>query len=100
MGSLSFTLFPYTTLFRSHEERSKYTINTIFAAIAVIFFGCTTSTDPVHYREKYECNHSSDHRFTCSVRSEEHTSELQSRAKLVCRILLDTKRILRGFRGH
>src|SRR3990170_1278077 len=56
------TLFPYTTLFRSH--------------IAMLF------NDLVAKRKKEE------HR---DVRSEEHTSELQSPDHLVCRLLLEKK---------
>src|SRR5690625_226017 len=32
--------------------------------------------------------------FTCAIRSEEHTSELQSRGHLVCRLLLEKKKII------
>src|SRR5690349_23631084 len=64
------TLFPYTTLFRSAE------------------IGATTST--FGYDESME-------RYLLStgrgdVRSEEHTSELQSRRDLVCRLLLEKKK--------
>src|SRR6266496_5852619 len=53
------TLFPYTTLFRSHPT------------------GCPGEA------------HASTH---CRMRSEEHTSELQSRRDLVCRLLLEKKK--------
>src|ERR1039458_1601801 len=39
-------------------------------------------------------------RFTHQVRSEEHTSELQSLRHLVCRLLLEKKRELHGFRAR
>src|SRR5436309_9000570 len=56
------TLFPYTTLFRSHGScRGAPT-------------GCWSSWGPAR-----------------SMRSEEHTSELQSRENLVCRLLLEKK---------
>src|SRR2546429_6433140 len=64
------TLFPYTTLFRS-----------------------PTSPRPARYRLDREsgcsprCGSSRDSR-----RSEEHTSELQSRLHLVCRLLLEKKK--------
>src|SRR5690348_18365075 len=59
------TLFPYTTLFRSHPK-----------AIGVA--DAASSYDRrLHRRE---------------VRSEEHTSELQSPVHLVCRLLLEKKK--------
>src|SRR5436305_6792637 len=59
------TLFPYTTLFRSIQR--IYRPVRIFVAI--------------HFYE----------RETARLRSEEHTSELQSRPHLVCRLLLEKK---------
>src|SRR5437660_5109214 len=38
------------------------------------------------------CNGSMQQRSSCSSRSEEHTSELQSRGHLVCRLLLEKKK--------
>src|SRR2546430_12425372 len=67
------TLFPYTTLFRS--------INfTTSGAVGLHFL-----------RSKH--NFSTEVRFM-HIRSEEHTSELQSRLHLVCRLLLDKKSVL------
>src|SRR2546429_6825757 len=69
------TLFPYTTLFRSSSPRcgklpeSRSRRHTIRRAKA-------TSATP---------------RRTFPKRSEEHTSELQSRLHLVCRLLLEKK---------
>src|SRR3712207_7428288 len=82
------TLFPYTTLFRSLRPW-----------ISVI-----TSTDPDHldiYGTK-EAYLESFHHYTTLIqpggalilRSEEHTSELQSRQYLVCRLLLEKKKYL------
>src|SRR6266404_6893953 len=62
------TLFPYTTLFRSLSEHRGD--------------GCTL--------------HESD-RHSYGKRSEEHTSELQSLAYLVCRLLLEKKKITQRF---
>src|SRR2546422_2973829 len=59
------TLFPYTTLFRSKEPANFKVLEELAAA-----FGG---------RELFE-------------RSEEHTSELQSRLHLVCRLLLEKKK--------
>src|SRR3712207_8172291 len=79
------TLFPYTTLFRSLAQTSL-----IPGQIPA----------PQHYPEKLECqadvmgssaNQTGD--FTeYWQRSEEHTSELQSRQYLVCRLLLEKKK--------
>src|SRR2546422_1466548 len=68
------TLFPYTTLFRSHSP-----------------------TPPEVPRRRRACARRGDHRAPGagrlgSGRSEEHTSELQSRLHLVCRLLLEKKK--------
>src|SRR5439155_25047200 len=81
-------LFPYTTLFRStsgklNEERG---LN--------IHVSRTGSTAPV--RDVCAACMSSARRtdvpHRCCARSEEHTSELQSRGHLVCRLLLEKKK--------
>src|SRR2546429_5205743 len=77
------TLFPYTTLFRSifscvrsfspwlrsKRRRGKFTLNPMYWSIG----GLRPTSKP--------------------RRSEEHTSELQSRLHLVCRLLLEKKKI-------
>src|SRR3989441_9752631 len=75
------TLFPYTTLFRSLSDDYQ-------AEIA--FLGMQSS--PSFVRQP-ECNGCVE-RFirTLKERSEEHTSELQSLAYLVCRLLLEKKK--------
>src|SRR5256884_6808181 len=70
------TLFPYTTLFRSFH---------MFTFIA----GATT-TGAVDARYKVVRKSSAIPR--ANLRSEEHTSELQSRLHLVCRLLLEKKK--------
>src|SRR2546422_1378844 len=66
------TLFPYTTLFRSDVPRS----------ISPGFRGsCAFASRTVH-----------PSLFSPDLRSEEHTSELQSRLHLVCRLLLEKKK--------
>src|SRR3712207_8057329 len=72
------TLFPYTTLFRSSRTRPS----SRWAACA-----STPSTRPATRR--VPCASSWRARPCC--RSEEHTSELQSRQYLVCRLLLEKK---------
>src|SRR5438874_8498520 len=68
------TLFPYTTLFRSEFERRNCKI----AALSV---------DRVEDHARWL-----DDIKAARVRSEEHTSELQSRRDLVCRLLLEKKK--------
>src|SRR3712207_8750423 len=82
------TLFPYTTLFRSVLVARQYVlmdydVRTEHVELAVeITPGWEAPTvSPLH-----------DPGWV-AVRSEEHTSELQSRQYLVCSLLLDKKRI-------
>src|SRR5258707_2449984 len=77
------TLFPYTTLFRSPQASD---------AIA----RAARTMELVHMTEYRRTSSEIDtlRRPTDESRSEEHTSELQSRQYLVCRLLLEkTKRI-------
>src|SRR5947209_12059486 len=68
------TLFPYTTLFRSQD---------------VIENAGDCSQHENNFQEfEYVMNHET----VRSKRSEEHTSELQSRQYLVCRLLLEKKK--------
>src|SRR5438132_2319533 len=60
------TLFPYTTLFRSRRFRG------------LTLLRCVPRTGRQH-----------------QIRSEEHTSELQSHSDLVCRLLLEKKKKIR-----
>src|SRR5947199_8089750 len=64
------TLFPYTTLFRSWDCRTERP-NVLLKNVA----------HGIPYRDRISFN----------VRSEEHTSELQSLRHLVCRLLLEKK---------
>src|SRR3712207_8395642 len=86
------TLFPYTTLFRSPEigfGRNKYT----WLGTRRLFHGLTLTfretEDGAFAAHSYKFN---DTTSTFIVRSEEHTSELQSRQYLVCRLLLEKKK--------
>src|SRR3712207_7861459 len=79
------TLFPYTTLFRSLSLRwSEIAPNTT-----------SSSSSPTQASVTYG-RPSGSIVATCARRSEEHTSELQSRQYLVCRLLLDKKITLRA----
>src|SRR2546430_8950354 len=66
------TLFPYTTLFRSHDvNRLRFALRVRFTCLA-------------RREDLYILQH--------GLRSEEHTSELQSQSNLVCRLLLEKKK--------
>src|SRR3712207_8478586 len=74
------TLFPYTTLFRSEVVQSNFFMFVAFN---------TLEEGPVKdVRVRQAMNHAVD---VDAIRSEEHTSELQSRQYLVCRLLLEKK---------
>src|SRR2546422_1323373 len=69
------TLFPYTTLFRSVLSWSR----------------------APHRADQRRRAHACACGPACGGRSEEHTSELQSRLHLVCRLLLEKKKIVKVF---
>src|SRR3712207_7029692 len=76
------TLFPYTTLFRSKSQKD--------ARVHCAVLNVRPVTDPVtppapHHPQVAQ-------RYEMQTRSEEHTSELQSRQYLVCRLLLEKKK--------
>src|SRR5438034_5331095 len=64
------TLFPYTTLFRSSKDVHRHVVQEVIPRRALH-----------HRRDEIP-----------AVRSEEHTSELQSHSDLVCRLLLEKKK--------
>src|SRR2546422_1569206 len=81
------TLFPYTTLFRSRHER-PYACTRAFAVSSAYQRGSRSRRAAVHGSPR-----SGNGIFvTIWKRSEEHTSELQSRLHLVCRLLLEKKK--------
>src|SRR3712207_7458804 len=73
------TLFPYTTLFRSDERRR----------IAIVF---TITREHLEVVVSDEGRKRFERPSWPPPRSEEHTSELQSRQYLVCRLLLEKKK--------
>src|SRR2546427_1245892 len=75
------TLFPYTTLFRSRP------LSTLPLASLSVAVSCTV---PPRYMLGAVG-------LTVTVRSEEHTSELQSQSNLVCRLLLEKKKNQRKY---
>src|SRR3712207_7375612 len=94
------TLFPYTTLFRSVLVVGQAQIAEPEAGVApdqVAARAKRGKEDPQERHNHYAQYH--NHRdvsnaSTDGVRSEEHTSELQSRQYLVCRLLLEKKILL------
>src|SRR2546421_4249367 len=85
------TLFPYTTLFRSEEYTSELQSQAEDGIRDLIVTGVQTCT---LHRKSTRLNSSHDqisYAVFC-LRSEEHTSELQSRSDLVCRLLLEKKK--------
>src|SRR2546421_793684 len=82
------TLFPYTTLFRSRETGTV--IKSKAKPISIdLFIEQTDNGTPCVTLDLYIYSPSLHSRL---IRSEEHTSELQSRSDLVCRLLLEKKK--------
>src|SRR2546430_7253677 len=74
------TLFPYTTLFRSSSRAAGYGMPGV-------------TVDGSHVLQVYGAAREAVARARSGDRSEEHTSELQSQSNLVCRLLLEKKKI-------
>src|SRR5258707_5178397 len=89
------TLFPYTTLFRSRDG-DEYVLNGSKTFITngpyadTIVFICKLDEGNEPAERKVV-------QFVLDTRSEEHTSELQSRQYLVCRLLLEKKKQYHNF---
>src|SRR3712207_8887696 len=85
------TLFPYTTLFRSPRLEIPSTRSTSRTRSCSGTATCTTRTGRSPRRGELcrRCGRGTS--SSGSRRSEEHTSELQSRQYLVCRLLLEKK---------
>src|SRR2546430_8201954 len=83
------TLFPYTTLFRSRYAQANLAYKSVMVVAHVGSVACMLSIalgTPTGVLAGI---------FVYQVRSEEHTSELQSQSNLVCRLLLEKKKELR-----
>src|SRR2546429_7353593 len=76
------TLFPYTTLFRSFNE---FDLN--------VFFSAKGAGDTATFTYQDEVQKWLDLIRGSYLRSEEHTAEIQARLQLVCRLLLEKKKI-------
>src|SRR3712207_8311542 len=77
------TLFPYTTLFRSRDVSAFYGLGHLAVSCLVSRYGEARMFRFFHHTVWQGASYD---------RSEEHTSELQSRQYLVCRLLLEKKK--------
>src|SRR5689334_24705096 len=93
------TLFPYTTLFRSHHDgpqprvpqehhvlRERFAQRIVGHRVAAVLDHDGLAMEPVQPGQR--------------LRSEEHTSELQSQFHLVCRLLLEKKKKKKNILYH
>src|SRR5690606_40373369 len=100
LSRLESTLFPYTTLFRSSPDASdsgkvskrsaRPTVTSCSACVPTTTARAPEPARAVKSRMRGGCRPRSV--AACVTRSEEHTSELQSRESLVCRLLLEKKK--------
>src|SRR3712207_6975482 len=81
------TLFPYTTLFRSGQGHE-----TAYAMLTSHELGVPIEKIRIVQGDSDEIPEGGGTGGARSLRSEEHTSELQSRQYLVCRLLLEKKK--------
>src|SRR3712207_6996936 len=87
------TLFPYTTLFRSDGEVPRRDHD--HDAARAVAQRVALARHLQQLRPRFELDRAA--RVVLEERSEEHTSELQSRQYLVCRLLLEKKNYLSDF---
>src|SRR3712207_8073091 len=83
------TLFPYTTLFRSSLDLSD--VLQLSFQFSVRFHKLADLLPDAFHLLVEEFDHGQESFLRWLTRSEEHTSELQSRQYLVCRLLLEKK---------
>src|SRR2546422_2127655 len=91
------TLFPYTTLFRSDAEVDALLGREVDGELLLVPLPLGVGDlhregvrrDPLHHAMKVS---DAEWQWDKKKRSEEHTSELQSRLHLVCRLLLEKKK--------
>src|SRR3712207_8717284 len=87
------TLFPYTTLFRSQEwVESLRSTPQLLLIDDVIITASRLNRYLVALESLFAAIDGLHITYVVGVRSEEHTSELQSRQYLVCRLLLEKKK--------
>src|SRR2546422_8546667 len=87
------TLFPYTTLFRSSVQRLGFRHNR-GRSHQLLPAPLALAGRKAHHERDQVLDVQDAHQvvWVAGVRSEEHTSELQSRLHLVCRLLLEKKK--------
>src|SRR5207253_9778373 len=93
------TLFPYTTLFRSlGKQLNHLRISRAFSVLQREWAGLVSKCKERPKNQLLRCESKRCNQNVCVTwrieltRSEEHTSELQSRGHLVCRLLLEKKK--------
>src|SRR5690606_41633906 len=96
----STTLFPYTTLFRSPPGRelgpgAVDAGSARRARLSAAHCGVRRGDDRARGHAGGDAPPDDSRRRGQQIRSEEHTSELQSRENLVCRLLLEKKKVSR-----
>src|SRR3712207_8329088 len=93
------TLFPYTTLFRS-ADAAVFAVDRYGPELTAVITHTIERWDGREAARRIELHVGRDLQFIringtiVGGRSEEHTSELQSRQYLVCRLLLEKKQII------
>src|SRR3712207_7975384 len=87
------TLFPYTTLFRSVHDQDAHALIVTGEAESVVRVRAWRNARAIHRAPPAgRTSRSPTSTPRSPSRSEEHTSELQSRQYLVCRLLLEKKK--------
>src|SRR5207253_6400549 len=86
------TLFPYTTLFRSPERHLQPRLRAPRDALGTATAGAGRRAQGNEELAPRPASHDAGRVAAGAARSEEHTSELQSRGHLVCRLLLEKKK--------
>src|SRR3712207_7646277 len=89
------TLFPYTTLFRSELRRDvvEHGLQVVVVQLLQVAEVVHPLRHPVGDHEEAAATRIATVELRLELRSEEHTSELQSRQYLVCRLLLEKKKV-------
>src|SRR2546430_10392751 len=87
------TLFPYTTLFRSEADDPNHAKLRLFEGILQLLESVAAEAGLLLVIEDLHGADASTRELIDYLRSEEHTSELQSQSNLVCRLLLEKKQL-------
>src|SRR2546430_12514918 len=90
------TLFPYTTLFRSRLCDQPNGFRYLYEDDASLWDKMKAIATKIYHATDI----TADTKVRAHIRSEEHTSELQSQSNLVCRLLLEKKKESSLFSHH